>query len=349
MPGIPDVDENGQTNFDAQRPGETSEQFFARRNAEIEAKRAAAKAAQQAKDDADQARGSQQAGRFNPNFDFSGPNQDAAGPGEKGIFWQNFMKTGAEGAQGRNFGQPNWNDAQQSRGAQGSLLQSLMDTARGTRMRLNPATGQYESVPTESLAQMQLQKASDSNFAQARSMAAGQQGFGHAAGARQVMNQRAAISQQQAADSGILRLQEQQQAQQAAANLAGQMRTGDVNQQQAGSQAALSMQGLNDNQQRAFAELGQRAAAGDRDALMAMETLKGSMQANQNQARLGGAQMQANVYSADRQNEDNKAKLQLAREQFAQAKTEADRNFWMQVIKSLMTEAAGAATGGAAA
>lgn len=272
--------------------------------------------------------------RFDPGFKFSDVSKDAATSTADGSFWQNFAKQQA-GAN-RSLAAGELANANSTREQQNSLLQDVMNQARGTQMRLNPQTGKYEMVPVSSLAQMQLQQASDRDLAQAKALAGSQRGMGHAALQSQVANQRAAIGQQQAADSGILRLQEQQAAQQMAAQLQGQIRGQDI--QQAGT--VLQGQSLNDTQQRAFAELGARAAAGDRDAIMAMEQLRLNNENNQNTLRLGAAGLNQKTDIDDKQ-------MVLAREKYNTAKTEAERAFWLDVIKFGAKAVAGAATGGA--
>lgn len=81
-------------------------------------------------------------------------------------------------------------------GNQGELTNMLMAQARGQG---------------PSIAQMQLQQATDRNMQQAASLMASQRGSNPAA-MRQIANQRAMIGQQMAGDSAMLRLQEQMQA-----------------------------------------------------------------------------------------------------------------------------------------
>lgn len=116
------------------------------------------------------------------------------------------------------------------------------------------ATGQGPSI-----ADAQLRQASDRNMAQAMALGASQRGGARAGALRDIANQRASISQQLAADSGLLRLQEQQQAQGLLGNVLGAGRGQDIGlasaqaglQQQAGlaNQAALNQFAL---QQGAF-------------------------------------------------------------------------------------------------
>ncbi len=94
---------------------------------------------------------------------------------------------------------PNGYQDAQSRMMQMQLMQQLMGQANGTG---------------PSLAQMQLQKAGDQGMAQAMALGASQRGAGNAGMLRNIQNQQAGINQGLAADSGMLRLQEQMQARQ---------------------------------------------------------------------------------------------------------------------------------------
>jgi hypothetical protein len=94
-----------------------------------------------------------------------------------------------------------------------SINMRPQDQFRGQQMNLAQALTAQANGQGPSLAQMQLQQATDKNLAQ--SMALGQSlGGAQAAGLaqRQVMQQQAGTAQQAAADSGALRLQEQMQA-----------------------------------------------------------------------------------------------------------------------------------------
>jgi hypothetical protein len=145
-----------------------------------------------------------------------------------------------------------------------SINMRPQDQFRGQQMSLAQALTAQANGQGPSLAQMQLQQATDKNLAQ--SMALGQSlGGAQAAGLaqRQVMQQQAGTAQQAAADSGALRLQEQMQAR----NMLGQVLAGARGQdiglasEQAGLQqgaasnnlqALLSQQGMNDAQNRFY-------------------------------------------------------------------------------------------------
>lgn len=101
------------------------------------------------------------------------------------------------------------------RGGQNQLASQLWGQVRGTE---------------PSLAQAQLQKGTDANIAQAMAMARSQRGLGAAAQMRQIGSQRAMAGQQMAQDAGILRLQEQNAAQQQLSGLYNQMGTQDISQ-----------------------------------------------------------------------------------------------------------------------
>lgn len=79
-----------------------------------------------------------------------------------------------------------------------------------------------------SIAQGQLQRASDANLAQSMAMAQSMGGMGAGAGLRGISQQRAGVGQQLASDSGLLRLQEQQQAQGLLANVTAGGRGQDI-------------------------------------------------------------------------------------------------------------------------
>ena len=91
-----------------------------------------------------------------------------------------------------------------------------------------------------SIAQAQLQQATDANLKQAMALGATQQGMGAGGALRGIQQQQAGIAQQQAADSGMLRLQEQAQAQGLLGNVLGAGRGQDIG--LAGEQAGLSQQ-----------------------------------------------------------------------------------------------------------
>jgi hypothetical protein len=100
-----------------------------------------------------------------------------------------------------------------------ALIQQLQDQAAGKG---------------PSLAQMQLQKATDQNMASAMALGASQRGAGQAGMLRGIQNQQAGLSRGMAADSGILQLQEQMQARQMLGQNLGGMRGQDLGASQMG-------------------------------------------------------------------------------------------------------------------
>jgi hypothetical protein len=141
------------------------------------------------------------------------------------------MPTLASRASGRGLPQTQFNDAaaSQARASQQAMLDQLLRQARGE---------------TDSPAQLMLQQASDRNLSDASAMAASQRGLGATAAASQVSGQRAQIGQEAARDAGILRLQEQMQATQAASRVAEGLRGQDIGQAQAQAQVKLASDNL---------------------------------------------------------------------------------------------------------
>lgn len=129
----------------------------------------------------------------------------------------------------------NWSGSNGVGGQQQSLYSQLMAQANGQG---------------PSLAQMQLQQATDANMRQAMALGQTQTGIGAGAGLRSVMDAQAGAQQQSAGQSAIVALQQQMAARQQAASLLNQMRTADIQQTGLTSQAAQAGQQL--NQQNAF-------------------------------------------------------------------------------------------------
>lgn len=128
--------------------------------------------------------------------------------------------------------------AQIDSGPQSQFRQGQMDLYQ---MLHQQAMGQGPS-----LAQAQLQQASDANMRQAMALSQSQQGVGGAAMMRNVGNQRAQIGQQMAADSGLLRMQEQMAARNMMGQIASQGRGQDLD--MANAQAGLYQQAGLSNQ-----------------------------------------------------------------------------------------------------
>lgn len=116
----------------------------------------------------------------------------------------------------------------QTRAAQWGLIQQLQGQAAGTG---------------PSLAQAQLQQATDRNMQQAMAMGVSQRGAGQTAALHNIAGQRAGIGQQMAGDSAMLRLQEQMAAQQQLGGLLGGMYGQDMQGRQfgMGGQTGLSL------------------------------------------------------------------------------------------------------------
>lgn len=123
-------------------------------------------------------------------------------------------------AYGLMQGQAGGNDP--VRAQQMGLIQQLQDQAAGRG---------------PSLAQMQLQQATNQNMQQGRAMAASQRGLGGGAAARQIAGQRGSIGQQMAGQSAMARLQEQM----AARGMLGQQ-LGGVRGQDMSAMGALAQQ-----------------------------------------------------------------------------------------------------------
>ncbi len=149
--------------------------------------------------------------------------------------------------------------AERARGSQDALLQQLLDQAAGRG---------------PSPAQMMLQQAADRNLSDAAALTNTQRGLGATAASSQVAGQRAQIGQETARDAGILRLQEQMQAVQAAGGLASNMRGQDVGQAQAQAQVQLAKDNLNASMRQKYIDMGYSAEQADRMAMMDLEKMQ---------------------------------------------------------------------------
>lgn len=143
----------------------------------------------------------------------------------------------------------------QSRTQQQSLIQMLQRQAMGQG---------------PSLAQGQLQQATDRNIAQSMAMSASGRGPGAAGGAYQANNMAAMANQQAAADSAQLRMQEQLQTQGLLGSVLGQTRGMDQNM----IQAQMQDQKMRDDMVMQFMKMGYDADQANREAAMKMEELK---------------------------------------------------------------------------
>lgn len=184
-------------------------------------------------------------------------NSGAFGPTKGMGFYKDLMKAGATGnATDAQFGV---SDAERARGAQSGLLQQLLDMAAGRG---------------PSPAQAMLQQAADRNLADAAALTQSQRGLGATAASSQVAGQRAQIGQELARDMGILRLQEQMQAAQAAAGVAQGLRGQDIGQEQARAQIQLATDNLNASIKQKYVDMGFSAEEADRKAAMDLQKLQ---------------------------------------------------------------------------
>lgn len=149
---------------------------------------------------------------YNPNNPYQ-LDESAFGNPNHGAMMQMLGKNAAGVA---NRDTINLQGADEMRGVQTDLIQKLQAQARGEG---------------PSLAQMQLNKATDQNIAQTMGMAASGRGPGQAAQMKSAGAESGKMRQQAAGDSGMLRLQEQMQAQNMLGSVAGQTRGQDISTQ----------------------------------------------------------------------------------------------------------------------
>lgn len=170
--------------------------------------------------------------------------------------------------------------AERARGSQEGLLNQLLEMAAGRG---------------PSPAQALLQQGADRNLADAAALTQSQRGLGATAASSQVAGQRAQIGQENSRDMGILRLQEQMQATQAASQVAQGLRGQDIGQAQAQAQVQVAKDSLNANMRAEFIRQGYSAEDADRKAAMAMEAMQTAQalsltQMNQQEFARGEAQ-----------------------------------------------------------
>lgn len=135
--------------------------------------------------------------------------------------------------------------AQGSRfGALGNEAARQQDQARAQQMALIKQIQDQAAGRGPSLAQAQLQQANEAAARQAMALGYSQRGAGAAGALKSIREQQAGMTQQNAADSAMLRLQEQLQARQMLGGLLGGMRGQDIGNMQwgLGNQASLGMQ-----------------------------------------------------------------------------------------------------------
>lgn len=149
--------------------------------------------------------------------------------------------------------------SERARGAQEGALNYLLDLAQGR---------------AQSPAQMMMQQAADRNLADAAALGSSQRGLGASAASANVAGQRAQMGQELTRDMGILRLQEQMQATQAAGAMAQGLRGQDLAQAQAQAQINQARDALNAQIKQKYLDMGRSEEEADRRALMELEMLK---------------------------------------------------------------------------
>ena len=171
-----------------------------------------------------------------------------------------------EGVQNVTGGPADASQQAQFRGQQQSLAQQLSAQSRGEG---------------PSVAGMQLKQATDRNLAQQLAMQAGASGANAAAARRQAANQAGVLGQQAAGQSAMLRLQEQQAAQQQLAGVTAQGRQADIAMATADAdrnlRANLANQGVDLDVLKANAAAGNAAAEANLRAELAKMGLDDAM------------------------------------------------------------------------
>lgn len=186
--------------------------------------------------------------------------------------WQDYIAGQLGGVGGRPA--PTVDPAQQAQFRQGqsNLVDLLSAQAKGT---------------APSLAQGQLQQATDRNLAQAYalSQAAGPNNGG---ALRNLAYQRGAISQQAAADSGQLRLQEQMQAENQLGQVLGGARGQDLGLAGQNAQLQAGQNDLNDRALQFYLSQGMSLAQAQTQANIALEQIRAGAFANAAGNSIGG-------------------------------------------------------------
>lgn len=173
--------------------------------------------------------------------------------------WRTQLAGGALGAAGRLGPQVNTGPQSEVRSDQTALTRMLMDQALGRG---------------PSIAQAQLQQATDRNLSQAAALGASQASGTRGAGAlRQIANQRAAIGQQMVADSSLLRLQEQMQARGLLGQHLGGMRGQDIGLASEQARVGLQTQAMNDDLVKFYTQAGLDLDSAQRAAAMKLQEM----------------------------------------------------------------------------
>lgn len=212
-------------------------------------------------------------GNQSPGFFGTGTYQPNPGnfqiPGYAGF--QNTFAQGAMAAPFRAAPQIDPSQQGQFRGQQQSLASMLMAQASG-------------SGP--SLAQGQLQQATDRNLSQAYALGAARPNNG--AVLRDIANQRGAISQQAAADSGQLRLQEQMQATGQLGQLLAGARGQDLGLASDNAQLQAGQNQLNQQALQFYLSQGMSLAQAQAQANIALEQIRSGAFAQSADNQIGG-------------------------------------------------------------
>jgi hypothetical protein len=142
-------------------------------------------------------------------------------------------------------------------------------------------TNQAQGWGVPTAAQGQLQRATDANISQAMALGASQRGAGHGGALRAIANQTAGAQQQAAGDSAMLRMQEQQGAQNQLGQLLSGARGQDLSQagmaQQgamANQSASLQQQQLNNQMVQYFTSMGMQLDQAQQAAAQALDAAK---------------------------------------------------------------------------
>ena len=231
--------------------------------------------------------------------------------GAEGANWMGQLQGMQTKLGNRPAAQLDQSQSNQMRGAQTNLVTDLQNQAAG----IGP-----------SLAQAQLQKASDQNLANTMASIQSTRGMGATAAAGQAQGAGAQAGQQLAQDSAILRLQEQMQAK----GMLGQLATGARGQDLGAAAQNAQLQAQNEQQ---------IAALSAQMIGMGMSKVEADRQAR---IQVAGMNQQAGVQQATLdQNQSQFNRTQGAKE------AQATATFFMDLLKSIMGGAGGAAGAGA--
>lgn len=149
-----------------------------------------------------------------------------------------------------------------------------------------------------SVAQNQLQQATDQNIAQAYAMGSALQGNNQAGAAREVAYQRAGIQQQAANQSAQLRAQEQISAQQQLSSMLGGARGQDIGVASENAQLSMQQQQLNDQMVRFYLGSGMSLAEAQQAATLSYQQLLYQKAAGQSGVNASAMQTNSAVLGA---------------------------------------------------